>query len=327
MKHPLHLVAAAALAIVGAVGFATIASASTKLSTVEVQLTCGSATACNSFSLEVINGNSVVLNGLTIEVVGQKITHFQLAGYPSDQCKATGVDNAIGCYPISVPPKATLKGTGTSTLRMTSASRVTVYTTVDLFTSSVGQTVLPTASAVTTPTSSTASGATPGTSHGGDGTVVTIGAIVGVLALLAFAYWFLVVRRKGDGGDASSTTTTSTTPVRDCSAAEAEVAAAEAEVAGVRAGSDSHYHDFGDLTYWGEILRASDGSTADYEAEVSIARRTIAAHQRLDRANEVLKACREGRDPVFPPADAKPFDPVPPSSSSDDSEGPRQEIG
>lgn len=316
MKHRLHLVGAAALVLVGTLGLATIASASIKLSTIEFHLTCGSATACHSFSVVVVNGNSVDLTGVTFAVVGQKITGFHLDGYPSDGCKATGVDNAIGCYPISVPPKATLKGTGTSAKIMTSKSTLTVYTTVDHFKSSVGQTVFPTAGSVT--------GSTPGTSGAGAG--LAVGIAVGVAVLLAFAYWFLVRRRRGEsGGDLNSAPTK---PVRDCSGAEAEVAAAEAEAAGVRADSDVHYHDFGDLTYWGEILRADDGSTSDHDAEVSIARRTVAAHQRLDRAHEALKACREGRDPVLPPVNAEPFNPVPPSTSAgDDAEEPRQEIG
>ena len=188
-------------------------------------------------------------------------------------------------------------------------------TTVDHFKTSVGQTVFPTSGSVT--------GSTPGSSGGGGG--LTIGIAVGGAVLLAFAYWFLVLRRRDDGS--GDTRFASGRPVRDCSDAEAEVAVAEAEAAGVRADSDVPYHDFGDLTYWGEILRASDGSTSDDGAEVSIARRTIAAHRRLDRAHEVLKACQEGRDPVLP-VEAAPFHPVPPSTSSgDDSVEPRQEIG
>ena len=316
MKRPLHLVAATALALAGAFGFSTISSASPKLSTIEFHLTCGSGTACHSFSVVVTNGNSVDLTGVTFSLVGQKMVRFHLDGYPSGECKATGVDNAFGCYPISVPPKATLNGTGISATSLTTKSKLTVYTTVDLFKTSVGQTVFPTSGSVT--------GSTPGSSGGGGG--LTVGIAVGVAVLLALAYRFLVLRRRGDGS--GDTRFASRRQVRDCSDAEAEVAAAEAEAAGVRADSDVHYHDFGDLTYWGEILRANDGSTSDDDAEVSIARRTMAAHRRLDRAHEVLKACQEGRGPVLPHEEAEPFNPVPPSTSSgDDSEEPRQEIG
>jgi hypothetical protein len=326
VKHPLHLVAAATLTLVGVGGFATIASAGTKLSTITVQSACGSGTVCTSFNLEVINGNNNVINGLTIEVVGQKIIHFQLTGYPSDLCKPTGVKNAIGCYPLAVPAKATLLGTGTTSGNLTKATKYTVYTTVDGFASAAGQDVYATNYSVTTPTSSTATGSTPGTSSGGGGAggVIALGA--GLLVLAALAYWQLVVRRKPDAGPDSVVASPNVTKAPpDCSKAEAEVAAAEAMVREVAQEADTHYHKLGALHFEGAVDALIDDSLE--KREEKIAEDTDAAQWRLERAKAALQACREGRSPDQ--AGGPSFEPVPPSAlGGDESDGPaRIEIG
>jgi hypothetical protein len=326
VKHPLHLVAAATLTLVGVGGFATIASAGTKSSTITVQSACSSGTVCTSFDLEVINGNNNIINGLTIEVVGQKIIHFQLTGYRSDLCKPTGVKNAIGCYPLKVPAKATLLGTGTTSGDLTKATKYTVYTTVDGFASAAGQDVYATNYSVTTPTSSTATGSTPVTSSGGGGTggVIALGA--GLLVLAALAYWQLVVRRKPDAGpEVVVASPNATTAPPDCSKAEAEVAAAEAMVKEVAQRADEHYHKLGALTVEGAVHGFIDESGDELENE--IAQDSESAQWRLERAQAALQACREGRSPDGVGGDG--FEPVPPSASGgDESDGPaRVEIG
>jgi hypothetical protein len=225
-----------------------------------------------------------------------------------------------------VPAKATLLGTGTTSGDVTKATKYTIYTTVDGFASAAGQDVYATNYSVTTPTSSTATGSTPGTSSGGGGAggVIALGA--GLLVLAALAYWQLVVRRKPDvGPEAIVTSPNATKAPPDCSKAEAEVAAAEALVKQISQEADDHYRKLGGLVVDGPFHGFLDTSGEKLENE--IARDSESAQLRLERAKAALQACREGRSPGQVGGDG--FEPVPPSASGgDESDGPaRVEIG
>jgi hypothetical protein len=130
-----------ALATLGAVTLlSTFASASTNVS-IGITSECASSSSCTSFVATVTNSSPTALDGLSVEVLGGAVSLFQLNGYLTNLCKQNSSHTAFVCFPFSLAPGATLRGSGVTGVKLTSTTEFRMYTTANGFATSSGQTV------------------------------------------------------------------------------------------------------------------------------------------------------------------------------------------
>ena len=85
------------------------------------------------FNLSFMNPGPGTVNELTIQWVGGVISSFAVDGVPASTCKATGVEDAFGCYPLSDGPGQTLIGHGTTRDPIPEDAPFILYSTTDSF--------------------------------------------------------------------------------------------------------------------------------------------------------------------------------------------------
>lgn len=85
------------------------------------------------FNLSFMNPGPGTVNGLTVQWVGGVISSFGVDGVPASTCKATGVENAFGCYPLSDGPGQTLIGHGMTRDPIPEGAPFILYSTTDSF--------------------------------------------------------------------------------------------------------------------------------------------------------------------------------------------------
>jgi hypothetical protein len=130
-----------ALATLGAVTLlSTYASASADVS-IGITSECASSSSCTSFVATVTNSSPTALDGLSVEVLGGAVSLFQMNGYLTNLCKQNSSHRTFVCFPFSLAPGATLRGSGVTGVKLTSTTEFRMYTTANGFATSAGQTV------------------------------------------------------------------------------------------------------------------------------------------------------------------------------------------
>jgi hypothetical protein len=179
------------LAVVGVLAMPLVIASATPNVSIDARSTCSTSSTCTSFIVTMTNFGTSTINGVSVEILGGAVSTLQLNSYLTDLCKAKSAHRAFVCFPITLAPSTTLRAMGISSAPLSSATQFRLYTTVNGFSTSTGETV-PLASGPGYPLTTSV---VVGRSHSGAAILVGIGItilIIGAGAIGAVA----VARRR-----------------------------------------------------------------------------------------------------------------------------------